>query len=198
MTVLSLIFYPWRPKKTDSVTLIVFYTTLCFIRLIRKVLPSMFFFMSTNKKLHCYPLCFFSWRTKRTTLLPLMIFFWRPIKNDECYRPIHDDKKTTTVWPLMFYFIKRQCHPLCFFPDERYKTTVLPLMFYLVKKWQCHPLSFSMTTKENQQCYPYDSLYNVMFYLIKNDSVTLYLFFNDDQKNHSVTLMLFSMTTNKK
>ena len=68
-------------------------------------------------------------------------------------------------------------------------------MFYFIKKYSVTPCLFSMTTKENRQCYPYGFLY-VMFYFIKNDSVTFYLFCNDDQKNDSVTpYVLFGKKT---
>jgi hypothetical protein len=78
----------------------------------------MFFFMTTNKKKLCCPLCFFS---------------WRPIKNDSVtpYVFFHDDQSKTTVLPLMFFFMttkeKQQCYPLRYFSWRRKKDNSVTL-----------------------------------------------------------------------
>ena len=122
------------------------------------MLPLMFFFMTTNKKRQCYPLCFFS---------------WRPIKNDSVTPCVffHDDQRKTTVLPLMFLFM-----------TTNKITTVLPLMFHL-KKTTVLPLMFcSWRPIKNDSVTPYvsfdenDSVTpHVSF--DKNDSVTPYVIF---------------------
>ena len=90
------------------------------------VLPLMYFFMTTNKKQQCYPLCFFS---------------WRPIKNDSVTPCgfFHDDQRKTTVLPPMFYLINID--------------SVTPYVYFMTadKKRQCYPLCFIW---QRQQCYP--------------------------------------------
>ena len=121
----------WKP----TVLPLIFYLTKT------KVLPLMFFFMTTNKKQQRYPLCFFS---------------WRPIKNDSVtpYALFHDDWWKTTVLPLIFYSTRT-----IFF-------SIMSIMFLF------------MTTNKKQQCYP---LCFFSWRPIKNNSVTPYVFFHDDQ-----------------
>ena len=125
------------------------------------------FFMTTNKKQQCYPLCFFS---------------WRPIKND-------------SVTPYVFFMTtnkKQQCYPLCFFHDDQRKTTVSPLMFHLVKTTVLPPMFYSIHFDSVTTCF----ILNILTVLplmgfswrqIKNDSVTLHVSFD---KNNSVTLYI--------
>ena len=62
--------------------------------------------------------------------------------------------KKTTVLPLMFNLVKKNdsVTPYVLFGKKK---TVLPLMFYFIKINSVTPCLFSMTTKENQHCYPY-------------------------------------------
>ena len=66
------------------------------------IISFMFFFMTTNKKRQCYPLCF-----------------------------LHDDLRKTTVSPPMFYLINiDSVTPYIYFMTADKKTTELPLMFF--------------------------------------------------------------------
>ena len=120
-----LCFFSWRPKKNkvlppmfyliniDSVTTYVYFMTADK----KRQLPLVFFFMTTNKKPQCYPLCFFS---------------WRPIKNN-------------SVTPYILFDKDNSVTPCVFFHDDQSKTTVLPLMVFFMttkEKWQCHPSCF--------------------------------------------------------
>ena len=136
-TVSPLVFFPWRPKKTDSVTLMVFYT-LCFILL----------------KMTALPFIFFAMMTKKTTVLPLTFYL---VKKRQCY-PLYliwfkmtvlphifsiTTKKTDSVTPCVLFGEKTAVLPLMgFFMTTNKRTTLLHLMVYLVKTWQCYPLSF--------------------------------------------------------
>ena len=73
-----LCFFSWWLMKNNSFTPHGFFhddqrkttmLSLMFHLIKTTVLPFMFFFMTTNKKQQCYPLCFFS---------------WRPIKKQQC------------------------------------------------------------------------------------------------------------------
>ena len=77
-TVLPLIFFfPWWLMKNNSVTPYILFDRDKYIFFSWK-----FFFMTTDKKRQCYPLCLFSWRPIKTTVLHLMFFPCWPIKND--------------------------------------------------------------------------------------------------------------------
>ena len=138
----------------------------------------MFFFMTTNKKQQCYPLCFLS---------------WRPIKNNSVtpYVFFHDDQRKTTVSPLMFHLIKTTVLPPMLYSTHFDSVTpygffmatdkkrVLPFTFYLVKTTVL-PLMFffSWWLMKNNSVTPY------IFFSwrpIKNDSLTPYVFIHDDQ-----------------
>ena len=163
----------------------------------------MFFFMMTKEKQQCHPLCFFSWRpiknngvtamfffmtTNKKRVLPLVFFFMTTKEKQQCYpqcfvswRPIKND--------LYFIWQRQQCYHLFFFTTTNKKTTVLPLVF------------FFMTTKEKQQCYPLCFTWSISTGLplmfiswrpIKNNIVTPYVFFLDDQyKTTVLPLMCF-------
>ena len=119
----------------------------------------MFFFMTTNKKQQCYPLCFFSWRPIKNNSLTPYVFF-------------HDDQRKTTVLPPIFYLINiDRFTPNVYFMTAD-KKRQLPLMF------------FFLTTNKKQQCYP---LCFLSWRPIKNSSLTPYVFFHDDQRKTSVT-----------
>ena len=121
------------------------------------MLPLVFFFMTANKKRHCYPL-YFIWQ--RQQCYPLCFFSWRPIKNNSDtpyvsfnkndsvthYGFFHDDQRKTTVSPPMFYLInidsvipyvyfmtadKKRQLPLMFFPCWPIKTRVVPPLTFL-------------------------------------------------------------------
>ena len=139
----------------------------------------MFFFMTTNKKRQCYPLCFFS---------------SRPIKND-------------TVTPCVLFMTtneKQQCYPLCFFPcrpiknnsvtpyvlfhDDQRKETVLTPIFYLINVDSVTICIYFMTADKKRQSYP---LCFFSWRPIKNNSVAPYVFFHVDQRKNSVTPYVF-------
>ena len=130
----------------------------------------MFFFMTTNKKRQCYPLCFFS---------------WRPIKNDSVTPCgfFHDDQLKTTVLPLKFFFMTTYKKRLIFYLT---KTTVLPLMLFFMKtnkKQQCYHLWF-LSWRPTTVLPP-------MFYLMNIDSVTPYVYFMTADKKRQLPLMFF-------
>ena len=162
----------------------------------------MFFFMTADKKRHCYPVCFLITADK-TTVLPFKLF-------------IHDDQKKTTVLPLMFFswrpIKKRQCYPLCFFSWRPIKNdSVTPYVFFMTtyKKSTVLPLTNCLLLKyvmfvcawpQMKFSYGKNNLYlNYDLFSwrpIKNGSVTPYTFFHDDQwKTTVLPLTLFSMTT---
>ena len=84
----------------------------------------MFFFMRTEKKLQCYPLCFFSWWPIKNHSVTLYVFFMTTAKKRQCY-------------PLCFFQDdrKKMSFPLCFFSWGPKKTTVLRLT-HRVPRWR--------------------------------------------------------------
>ena len=131
----------------------------------------MLFFMTTNKKQQCYPLCIFSWRPIKNISVTPYFFFMTTNKKQQCY-------------PLCFIWQRQQCYLLCFFSwlpiknysvtpyvyfhDDQRKTTVLPPMFYLMiidsvtpyvyfmtaDKKRVTPHVFSMLTNKKRLWYP--------------------------------------------
>ena len=81
-----LCFFSWRPIKNDSVTPYVF-------------------FMTTDKKLQCYPLCFI-WLKRQC--YP-SCFIWL---KQQCV-------KNNSVPPYVLFDKYRQCYPFCFFQDDQ-------------------------------------------------------------------------------
>ena len=137
--------------------------------------------MTTDKKRQCYPLCFFSWRPKKnnsvtphvsfgendsvtpcfiryiSTVLPLMGFSWRQIKNDSVTLYVSFDKNDSVTpyvflpWRLMKIF---------------YLTKTI-LFFFQICFFSWWPIKYDSVT-------PY-----ILF--DKDNSVTPYSFFRDDQ-----------------
>ena len=149
----------------------------------------MFFFMTTNKKQQCYPLCFFS---------------WRPIKND-------------SVTPYVFFMTtnkKRQCYPLCFFSWRPIKNnSVTPYVLFDIyqhtNRWH-HPdlntglLGFSwqlsLLPTEISILIKTEVIYDMIALRLKLKILCYPLCFFSWRpiKNNSVTPYVFFMTTNKK
>ena len=99
----------------------------------------MVFFMTTNKKQQCYPLCFLS---------------WRPIKNNSVTPYVSFDKNDS-VTPHVSFDKNDSVTPCVFFNDDQRKTTVSPPMFYLINIDSVFPLYFYfMTADKKRQSYP--------------------------------------------
>ena len=101
----------------------------------------MFFFVMTNTKQQCYPLCFFS---------------WRPIKNYSVtpYGFFHEDQRKTTASPFMFHLIKTTVLPLLFFFMMTKEIQQYPPMFYLININSVTPHVYFMTANKKWQLYP--------------------------------------------
>ena len=127
------------------------------------------------------PLKFFSKRQ-----LPLTFsskrqrYHWRFFKTTVTFF-FENDIKKRQCYPLRFF--QKDSHPLCFF-----KTTVLPLIFFFQNDWwkTSYPVFFYSRQINNDSVTPY-----VFF---QNDSVT-HWFFSKQQINNSVTLTFFFKTT---
>ena len=104
-----------------------------------------------------------------------------------------------------FHLIKTTVLPLMFFShDDWWKTTVLPLIFYLTRTiiYLFSNMFFFMTTNKLRQCYPLyfiwqrQQCYPLCFFSwrpIKNNSVTPYVFFPDDQRKMTVSPLMFHL-----
>ena len=122
-----------------------------------------------------YPLCFIRYIS---TVLPLMGFSWWQIKNDDSVTLYVSFDKNDSITPYVFlpwwlmkilYFTRT----ISFFFSN-----MLPLIFYLTKTKVFNLTFFFMTTNKKQQCH---SLCFLSWRPIKNNSVTPYVFFHDDQ-----------------
>ena len=124
----------------------------------------MFFFMTSNKKQQCYPLCFFSWRPKKNDSVTPYVFF-------------QDNQWKITVLPIIFYLTKTTVKKCFFSWWPKKNNSVTPYVFFHAtnKKQQCYPLClFSRRPIKKQQCYP---LCFFSWRPKKNDSVTPYVLF---------------------
>ena len=112
----------------------------------------------------------------KTTAVPLTFF-----QNDS-YIFFKNDIKKRQCYPLRFF--QKDSHPLRFF-----KTTVLPLIYFFQNDWwkTSYPVFFYSQRQINN-----DSVTPYVFF--QNDSVT-HWFFSKQQINNSVTLTFFFKTT---
>ena len=162
----------------------------------------MFFFMTTNKKQQCYPLCFFSWRPIKNYSVTPFVF-------------LHDDQRKTcfmfeicfiwwisTVLPPMFYLMNIDSVTLYVSFDKNDSVTTYVFFSWLMKNnsyplyfiWQGQLFIFfkygfySWRPIKKQQCYP------LYFIWQKQQCYPLCFFW----KRQVLPLMFFFMMTNKK